>query len=101
MSFSLSPLGRRAAVTALVCVGLALAGCASIPNVRPAQSMRDVSTYAADNSFTAPTADWPADDWWSAYGDTQLSALIAEALRDSPTLAAAQARVVKAESLAQ
>jgi outer membrane protein TolC len=55
-----------------------LAGCASVPNVTPAH-----------------------DDWWSAYADEQLRALIEESLRDSPTLAAAQARVRKAESLAQ
>jgi NodT family efflux transporter outer membrane factor (OMF) lipoprotein len=99
MIFSVRP--RAAGAALVVCLGSIPAGCVSIPNVRTAQSMSDASTHAADIGFSAPSADWPADDWWSAYGDAQLNTLIGEALRDSPTLATAQARVLKAESLAQ
>ena len=38
-------------------------------------------------------ADFPRDDWWNALGDPQLDALIDEALRGTPTLAAADARL--------
>jgi NodT family efflux transporter outer membrane factor (OMF) lipoprotein len=41
-------------------------------------------------------ADWPAGDWWNAYGDPQLDRLVTEALADAPTLAQAQARVRRA-----
>ncbi len=48
----------------------------------------------------APAA-WPADDWWSVYGDPQLTRLITEGLRDSPDLAAAAARLRSAEGYTQ
>ena len=56
---------------------------------------------AAAQSFTAPATAWPADRWWTSYGDAQLDGLIDEALKDSPDLAKAQARVRRAEAYAQ
>ncbi|WP_414077647.1 TolC family protein, partial [Staphylococcus aureus] len=47
------------------------------------------------------TAAWPQRDWWKALGDPQLDALIAEALRDNPGLAVADARARLAQSEAQ
>ena len=76
-----------------------LTGCASIPGATPSQAPRDPHSFAAERSLTTPTAQWPTDDWWRAYGDPQLSTLIEEALGGSPTLAAAQARVAKANRL--
>ena len=61
----------------------------------------EVSSLATARSFEAPAAAWPADEWWHAYGDAQLDALIAEALKDSPSLKAAVARMNKAASLAR
>jgi len=46
-------------------------------------------------------AAWPQQDWWQALGDPQLDALIAEALRDNPGLAVADARAQMAQSQAQ
>lgn len=42
------------------------------------------------------TARWPGQDWWRAYGDPQLDALIAEAQAGSPDVAAAEARLHRA-----
>ncbi|HEY7640862.1 MAG TPA: efflux transporter outer membrane subunit [Steroidobacteraceae bacterium] len=42
-----------------------------------------------------------ATDWWKAFGDSQLDALMDEALRDSPTLAQSLARVRLAQSRSQ
>jgi NodT family efflux transporter outer membrane factor (OMF) lipoprotein len=56
--------------------------------------------YAAAQSLAGPTRDWPTDAWWTVYGDAQLNGLMQEALAGSPDLAAAQARVRKAESVA-
>jgi NodT family efflux transporter outer membrane factor (OMF) lipoprotein len=78
-----------------------LAGCAAIPNTMPSQTPQDIGRYAAAHSFEAPAVEWPHDDWWRAYGDTQLDALIDEALANSPTLESAQARLAKAKSLEQ
>ena len=94
--------GRRitSLFTAFACASQLL-GCAAIPSTTPKQSPRTTDSYAVQQSFTAPLAQWPTDEWWRSYGDPQLNGLITAALTDSPTLAAAQARILKARSLAQ
>ena len=44
--------------------------------------------------------DWPREDWWHRYDDAQLDALIAEGLAGSPSLAAARARIARADAAA-
>lgn len=78
----------------------AISGCAALPKLPAAQVTKAPETYAAQASLAAPAADWPTDHWWRAYGDSQLNTLIDEALQGSPDLAAAQARVLKAQALA-
>jgi NodT family efflux transporter outer membrane factor (OMF) lipoprotein len=63
-----------------------------------------VSSYAATQSL-APltTADtpWPTQDWWRAYNDPQLTALIEEGLAGAPDVAAALARLHQAQGYQQ
>jgi NodT family efflux transporter outer membrane factor (OMF) lipoprotein len=96
---------------------LALTACAAPPNLGPRTDMRSAGSYAAKKSLAAapPSAHtpavstegtpliggWPTDDWWKSYGDAQLERLIAEGLRDSPTMAVARARLLRAEGVAQ
>jgi NodT family efflux transporter outer membrane factor (OMF) lipoprotein len=77
-----------------------LSACAAVPKLPLAQAIKAPPAYASSGSFVGPTADWPSDAWWTAYGDPQLDGLIGEALAGSPDLAAAQARVAKAQALA-
>jgi len=49
----------------------------------------------------AAARDWPQQRWWTAYGDTQLDALVDEALAGSPDVAAAQARILAARGAAE
>ncbi len=87
-----------------VCMGgvallaLQLAACADLPKSGPRPQVKPPEAYQDQQSFAAPSADWPADRWWDAYGDTQLSGLIDEALKGSPTLAQAEARLVSASA---
>jgi NodT family efflux transporter outer membrane factor (OMF) lipoprotein len=46
---------------------------------------------------TASSSDWPEDQWWQAYGDQRLDALVDEALAGSPDVAVAEARIRQAE----
>ncbi|MBL7372675.1 multidrug transporter, partial [Escherichia coli] len=88
--FSLRPLLLIAtAGTAL------LSACAPVPQLGARPEVRAATSYAAEQSLGAQAnaANWPASDWWSAYGDSQLSGLIAEGLAGSPDLAAAAARL--------
>lgn len=45
-------------------------------------------------------AGFPRQDWWRAFGDPQLDALVAEALEGTPDLAAADARLRRARAQA-
>jgi NodT family efflux transporter outer membrane factor (OMF) lipoprotein len=58
------------------------------------------TTSGVPAASAATPASWPSDAWWRRYGDPQLDALIEEALAGSPTFAAAEARVRKADALA-
>lgn len=78
---------------------LVLAACASLPPAQPARVAKAPQAYEAAQTLAAPAADWPADAWWTGYGDTQLNTLEDEALKGSPTLAAAEARLRRARAL--
>lgn len=73
-----------------------LTACA--PNLGDKPVPQNPADFATAESFKAPAADWPKEDWWKSYGDPQLDALIAEALKDSPSLKAAAARLRAAEA---
>jgi NodT family efflux transporter outer membrane factor (OMF) lipoprotein len=93
---------RRHACMAFLSVTLfGLGGCAQIPSLGVAPALKPVEQLASATSFSAAPITWPGDHWWQAYGDTQLNALIEEALRDSPNLALAQARLRMAEASVQ
>ena len=81
-------------------VAVNMAGCAALPTETPARVAKPLGAYETKASFAAPAAEWPGDAWWTAYGDPQLDNLIDEALRNSPTLAGAQARLVRAQAAA-
>jgi len=76
---------------------LILAGCV----LPPAKDAAPVLSQAQAGDFAkAGLAQWPAEDWWRRFDDTQLDALIERALRDSPDMAAAQARIEQAAAAA-
>ncbi|MGP0086543.1 MAG: efflux transporter outer membrane subunit [Steroidobacteraceae bacterium] len=72
---------------------LASSGCAQLPRMDSPPALKKVEQLGSSNSFAAPDAAWPGDGWWRTYGDVQLDALIDEALRGSPDLDLAQARL--------
>lgn len=96
------PTGRLSVVSALLAVSLlASAGCAQLPRLDPPPAVKGVEQLGSSNSFSAPPAAWPGDGWWRAYADPQLDALMADALRDSPDLELARARLHAAMAAVQ
>lgn len=93
----------RKATPPLTAIGiLLLSACAAVPKLGPAPQMAPASSYAAGQSLASATgAAWPDLEWWHAYGDPQLDALIAEALAGSPDLSIATARVRQADAYTQ
>jgi len=85
---------RRATAPVTLAVAFAVAGCASTHGLAPQDQPTQADSLAAGQSLGGfSKADFPHDDWWKALGDPQLDALINEALRGTPTLAAADARL--------
>lgn len=103
------PLHTLRRPVASACLGaltaLGLAGCVAIPadHTPPGKT----ALHAAPASLAASGATdirlardgWPDANWWQAYGDPQLDALIAAALASSPSLDAAAARIAQAQSV--
>ena len=90
-------------LTASAVLTLALAGCASRGGLHPDGMPVDPSSLKADRSLSGvnvSAAAWPANDWWTALGDSQLDALMIEALQDNPSLGVADARARAAQAQA-
>jgi outer membrane protein TolC len=77
----------------------ALAACA--PNLGPAPQPKPLGAYAAAQSLSGGAVAWPEDGWWRRYGDPQLDGLVDEALKNAPDFAQAQARLRRAQALAE
>src|SRR5689334_13165666 len=60
---------KRSTLALLICA--ALGGCATLPAPHALPKMKPARAYSADQSFAAPAASWPADEWWRAYKDPQ------------------------------
>jgi NodT family efflux transporter outer membrane factor (OMF) lipoprotein len=71
--------------------------------IAPQAKQIDPAALDAGTAIQAANRDagWPASDWWRAYRDPQLDAWVAAAQAGSPSLAAAQARVREAQSMAR
>lgn len=84
-------------------VTVALSACAPVPQLGARPETRAAASFAADASIGAhaDARSWLETDWWTAYGDARLSALITEGLANSPDLAAAAARLRAAQAYAR
>ena len=82
----------------MMIVMASLAGCASVPRLGSAPLPR--ASSALQSASLNGTSNWPSDRWWNGFGDAQLTTLIDEALRTSPDVAAAAARIRIADALA-
>jgi multidrug efflux system outer membrane protein len=76
-----------------------MAGCISVPPDTTRAAGPDAARARVAADIVLPADAWPAEQWWRDYRDPQLNELIARALRDSPTLASAQARLAAARAV--
>jgi len=86
---------------ATVAAVAALAACASTQGLHTEVRPTDPASLHSERTFArvkTSAAAWPKSDWWTTLGDSQLDALIDEALRDNPDLASADARARAAQS---
>lgn len=87
---------------ALLGCSLLLSGCAGISGIEPQSRAMPADRLDAGKAVAgAPHIDWPEENWWRAYGDPQLDALVARGIAGSPTLRVVQARVRLANAYAE
>src|SRR5471032_2459076 len=87
---------RRTGWLLSLAVAAALPGCANFHGIGSDQHITATSATQDARSLPAEHGHWPAADWANQFGDHQLGELIAEALRNSPTLDQASARIAAA-----
>jgi len=107
-SQTLKPQSGRSlsALAASVALAMAaLAGCADMSGIGSQASMRDAASLGLQQpagSSVAKVSDIASVDidaqWWRAFGDPQLDALVDQALQGNPDLAVARARLAKAQA---
>jgi NodT family efflux transporter outer membrane factor (OMF) lipoprotein len=96
------PIPCRQIVKVLLAASLlGTAGCAQLPRLDSPPTLKAVEQLGASSTFSAAAAAWPGSGWWRTYGDAQLDGLIEEALRESPDLVIAQARLHAAVAVVQ
>lgn len=88
-------MSRTRCVLSLVATVALLAGCAVGPDYRAPQAAAPTSWQAALPHEGSPT---DLAQWWAGFNDPALSALIAAAEADSPTLAKAWFRIAAARA---
>jgi NodT family efflux transporter outer membrane factor (OMF) lipoprotein len=93
---TLNAPGITLRIASAFALAAALSACASFDHSPAAAPAIDVAALGAK-----PAAiEWPREDWWHRYDDAQLDALIADGLSGAPSLAAARARIARADAAA-
>jgi multidrug efflux system outer membrane protein len=83
---------------AFVALALAIGGCAHVPADTQVQPQPDFAHAQHAASIQLARDAWPDARWWNGYHDDQLDALVERALKDSPNLASAAARIASARA---
>ena len=78
-----------------ICLSV-LSACANYAGIHSDKRIATPQQFETDRSLPAEHGLWPEADWAAQFGDAQLATLIAEALKRSPTLEQASARVRQA-----
>lgn len=86
---------------ALLASTMLVGACASPPNLGARPEMAAADSFVSAQSLAGSNAAWPQGQWWTGFGDAQLSALIEEAMAGAPDLAVARARLLAAQGYAQ
>lgn len=79
-------------------VAAMLSACANYAGIHSDKQVDQAQQFATARSLPAEQGQWPAANWVDQFGDAQLETLIGEALRASPTIEQAKARVRQAQA---
>lgn len=83
----------RAPFVIIPVAALVISACAQAPDHLLSQ-MKKADDFSSSQSLNSQNkVSWPDNKWWLRYHDQQLNQLMDEALQDSPSLQAAEARL--------
>ena len=85
--------------SALAAVLAMLSACAAVPASHTLTPLSSDS-LASGQTLAGEDGAWPDQAWWQGFNDPQLNALMTEALANSPDVLAAEARLEKAQAVA-
>ncbi|MGX7002403.1 efflux transporter outer membrane subunit [Caballeronia sp. KNU42] len=97
---------KSAGSTRVLKVGLSailvavLSACVNYTGIHGDQKMAEPQQFQTAQSLPAEDGHWPAHNWADQFGDAQLKTLLEEALKGSPTIAQARARIAGAQAYA-
>lgn len=77
---------------------ISLNGCAWVHDEKPAMAQTDIAQLRVPQIPQAAMQEWPGSNWWRDYHNPQLNALVAQALKDSPSITVVQQRVEVAKA---
>ncbi|ECD9159376.1 multidrug resistance outer membrane protein MdtQ [Salmonella enterica] len=89
------------AATASLPLFILLAGCAPMHDTRQSLTQQTPSSHVDSSLPAALKNSWPDSQWWKAYHDAQLDALIDNAIQHSPDMQVAEQRIQLAEAQAK
>ncbi|HEY5553067.1 MAG TPA: efflux transporter outer membrane subunit [Opitutaceae bacterium] len=89
----------KSSLSLTISLSLAAAASAALPTVGPDYARPEVATPVAWSAATSPEV-LPRGEWWTLFGDSELSALIVRSLDANQDLVAAAARVEQARAAA-
>lgn len=95
-----APGMQRVRLPMLVLLGLLCAACANAPQEAPQPAVPHLAEQWRNGATGQPPTQ-PPPDWWAAFGEPELARTVERALRDSPDLAMAMARLRQAEAQAR
>lgn len=91
---------RRAAASASACVWVVWSGgCVVGPDYRAPHPVLPNAYTESSSGSTSPRTITPQDRWWSVFNDPILDMFEQQALRESPELSAARARILQARAM--
>lgn len=77
---------------------LVLAGCADFSGISTHSTLLEPTVLKTASEEHADTSIFPQQQWWQAFGDAQLNALIDQAIANNPGLKLAQSRLREAQA---
>jgi NodT family efflux transporter outer membrane factor (OMF) lipoprotein len=93
--------GRYTAMFAALLAAAMMSACANYAGIGSDSKLTAAADLQQAQSLATAHGNWPAANWANQFGDAQLATLINEALKSSPTLAEAQARLQAAAAFTE